>query len=153
MPYIQLRYGVVNDERQATLNLPENYGASQYFKKCPYLYSTNDPDFENSIVDILNNRADLQKNFIPTRDYGQMTDGKFNNGLVRNVLDEKNKGVFASSTPFSVTFKDAKKIDVQNPITGNLIRQVSANQIGEQEVKELFSKAADEKIRRRLDAL
>ena len=150
MPYIQLRYGVVNDERQATLNLPENYGGSQYFKKCPYLYSTNDPDFENSIVDTLNNRADLQKNFIPTRDYGQniqenmnsiVTDGKSNNGLVRNVLAEKNKDVFASSTPFSVTFNDAKKIDVQNPIIGNLISQVNVNQIGEQEVKELFFKS------------
>ena len=59
-----------------------------------------------------------------------MTDGKFNDAPVRHVLDEKNEGVFDSHTPVSVTFKDAKKFDVQNPI-----------------------KDEDEKIRRRLEAL
>ena len=147
--YIQLPYEVVNDERQAKFNLPKNYRASQYFKKLPYLYNTNDSDLQNSIVDTLNNRTDLRKYLLATSDYGRniqeninsvVTDGKFNNALVRHVLDEKNKGVFASSTPLSVTFKDEKKI-VQNPVIGNLISQVNANQIGEQEVKELFSKA------------
>ena len=73
--------------------------------------------------------------------------------LVRHVLDEKNKGIFDSSTPFSVTFKGAKKFDVQNPVIGNIISQVNANQIGEEGVKELFGRAEDEKIRRRLEAL
>ena len=153
--YIQLPYEVVNDERQAKFNLPKNYRASQYFKKLPYLCNTNDSDFQNSIVDTLNNRTDLRKYLLATSDYGRniqeninsvVTDGKFNNALVRHVLDEKNKGVFASSTPLSVTFKDEKKI-VQNPVIGNLISQVNANQIEEQEVKELFSKAEDGKIR------
>ena len=70
-----------------------------------------------------------------------------------HVLDEKNKGLFDSSTPLSITFKDAKKIDVQNPITANIISQKNANQIGEKGVKELFVRAEDEKIRRRLEAL
>ena len=162
MSYIQLPYGVVNDERQAKLNLRKNYGASQYFKKLPYLFNKNDPDFQNSIVDTLNNRADLQKYLLATSSYGRniqeninsvVIDGKFNNALVRHVLDEKNKDVYASSNSLSVTFKDAKKFDVQNPIIGNLLSQVNANQIGEKEVKELFSKAEDEKIRRRFDAL
>ena len=60
-----------------------------------------------------------------------VTDGKFNDALVRHVLNEKNKGVFDSSTSLSVTFKDAKKFDVQNPIIGNIITPVNANQIGE----------------------
>ena len=29
---------------------------------------------------------------------------------------KKNKGVFESPTPLSVTFKDARKFDIQNPI-------------------------------------
>ena len=116
--YIQLPYEVVNYEMQAKFNLPKNYRASQYFKKLPYLYNTNDPDFQNSIVDTLNNRTDLRKYLLATSDYGRniqeninsvVTDGKFNNALVRHVLDEKNKGVFALSTPLSVTFKDEKK--------------------------------------------
>ena len=109
------------------MNLPKNYGASQYFKKLPYLYNTKDPDFPNSIVDTLNNRADLRKYLFATSSYGRniqgninsaVTDRKFNNALVRHVLDEKNKGVFTSSSPLSVTFKDAKKFDVQNPVIG-----------------------------------
>ena len=99
MPYIQLPYGVVNDERQANLNLPKNYGARQYFKKLTYLYNTNDPDFQNSIADTLNNRADRRKYLLATSSYGLniqenissvVTDGKFNNASVRHVLDEKN---------------------------------------------------------------
>ena len=82
-----------------------------------------------------------------------MTEGKFNNALVRHVLDEKNKGVFDSSTPLSITFKDAKKFDVQNPIIGNIISQVNPNQIGEKGVKKLFAMAEDEKMRRRLEAM
>ena len=110
----------------------------------------------------MNGRADLQKYLLATSSYCRniqenvssvVTDGKLNNALVRHVLDEKNKGVFTSSNPLSVTFKDAKKFDVQNPIIGNLLSQVNANQIGEKEVKELFSKAEDEKICRRLDSL
>ena len=59
------------------------------------------------------------KYLLATSDYGQniqeninavVTDGKFNAALVRHVLNEKNKGVFDSSTPLSVTFKDIKKI-------------------------------------------
>ena len=60
---------------------------------------------------------------------------------------------FYSSTLLSVIFKDVKKFDVQNPIIGNIISQVNANQIGEKGVKELFAKAEDEKIGRRLKVL
>ena len=152
MSYIQLPYGVVNKEKQIKLNLPKNYGASQYFNKLPYLSNTGDPAFQNSIIDTLNSRANLRKYLLATSNYGQniqeninvvVTDRKFNDALVRHVLDEKSKSVFDSSTPLSVTFKDAKKIDVQNPIIGNIISQVNANQIGEKGVKELFARAED----------
>ena len=62
---------------------------------------------------------------LATSDYDQniqeninavVIDRKFNDVLVMHELDEKNKGVFDSSIPLSVTFKDAKKIDVPNPI-------------------------------------
>ena len=56
---------------------------------------------------------------------------------------KKNKIMFHSSTPLSVTFKDAKSVDVQNPIVGNIISQVNANKIGEKGVKKLFAKTED----------
>ena len=98
---------------------------------------------------------------LATSDFGQniqeninavVADGKINDALARHVLDEKNKDVFDSYTPLGVTFKDVKKFDVQNPIIGNITSQVNANQIGEKGVKELFTRAEDEKIRRRLEA-
>ena len=53
MTYIQLPYGVANKEKQIKLNLPKNYGASQYFNKLPYLSNTCDPAFQNSIIGTL----------------------------------------------------------------------------------------------------
>ena len=112
MSYIQSPYGVVNKEKQIKLNLPKNYGASQYFNKLP-----GDPAFQNSKFNTLNSRADLQKYLLATSDFDQniqeninavVTDKKFNDALVRPLLDEKNKGVFDSSAPLSITFKDAK---------------------------------------------
>ena len=51
MSYIQLPYAVVNKEKQIKLNLAKNYGASQYFNRLPYLSNTNDPAFQNSIIE------------------------------------------------------------------------------------------------------
>ena len=58
---VALPYGVVNKEKQIKLNLSKNYGVSQYFNKLPYLSNIGDPVFQNSIIDTLNGRADLQK--------------------------------------------------------------------------------------------
>ena len=56
-----------------------------------------------------------------------VTDGRFNNAVVRRLFDERNKGVFELPVPLNVTFKDAKKFDVQNPVIGNILSQVNAN--------------------------
>ena len=62
---------------------------------------------------------------LATNDYGRniqenindvVSDGKFYQAVVRRALDQKNKGVFESSIPLSVKFKDAKKFDIQNRI-------------------------------------
>ena len=47
--------------------------------------------------------------------------GKFNQAVVCRAPDQKNKGVFESPTPLSVTFKDANKFIIQNPVIGNLL--------------------------------
>ena len=77
-------------------------------------------------------------------------DRKFNNA---HLLDEKNKGLFQSPTALSVTFKDTKKSDVQNPVVGNILSLVSANQLNDDQVKNLLGEGEDLKIRARLDAL
>ena len=54
--------------------------------------------------------------------------------------------------PLSVTFKDAKKFDIQNSI-GNLLSQVNANKISDAKVKQLLGQAKDEELQARLDRL
>ena len=117
MSYLSLPFGLIRKEEKIKLDLPKNYGASQYMKRLPYI-SREDPSFQNSIIDIVNNRSDLRKCLLATSEYGRniqeninsvAAGEKFNQAVVRRVLDQKNKGVFESPTPLSVTFKDAKK--------------------------------------------
>ena len=44
-----------------------------------------------------------------------------------------------------------KKIDIQNPIIGNLLNQVNANKISDAKVKQILGQAKDEKLQSRLD--
>ena len=82
-----------------------------------------------------------------------VTDGHFSNVALRHLLGNKNKGVFKSPKPLSVTFKDANKFDVQNPVIGNIISQVNASQLTDNQVQKLLGEGEDQKIRARLDLL
>ena len=137
MSDLSLPFGLIRKEEKFRLDLPKNYGASQYIKRLAYI-SREDPSFQNSIIDIINNRSDLRKFLLATSSYRRniqeninpvVTGGKFNQAIAVacRVLDKKNKGVFESPTPLSITFKEAKKIDIQNLIHGNLLTQVNAN--------------------------
>ena len=148
-------------KKQIKLDLPKNYGASQYIRRLPYIRN-EDPNFKNSIIDIVNNRSDLTKFLLATSDYGKniheninevVADGEVNQAVVHRALDQKNKRVFESPIPLSVTFKDAKKFDIQNPIIGNLLSQVNANKISDAKVKQLLGQAKDEELQARLDRL
>ena len=97
---------------------------------------------------------------LATSDYGKniqenintvVADGKLNQAAARKAIDQKNKGDFESPVPLSVTLKDAKKFDIQNPIIGNLSSQVNANKIIDAKVKQLLGQAKDEELHARLD--
>ena len=152
---------MVRKEKKIQLDLPKNYGTSQYIWSIPYIRN-EDRNFKNSIIDIVNNRSDLRKFLFATSGYGKniqesinavVADGKFNQAVVRRALDGKDKGVFESLIPLSVTFKDQKKIRIQNPIIGNLLSQVNANKISDAKVKQLLGQAKDEELQARLDRL
>ena len=90
-----------------------------------------------------------------TSDYGRniqekinavVADGKLNQAVVRRALDKKNKEVFESSIPLSVSFKDAKKFDIQNPVIWNLLSQLNANKISDAKVKQLISEAKHQEL-------
>ena len=161
MSYISLPSGLIRKEKKVNLDLPKKYGTSQQIKRLPYI-SKEDRNFQNSIIDIVNNRSDLKNFLLATSDYGRniqeninavVSDEKFNQAVVRRALDQKNKGVFESPISLSVTFKDAKKFDIQNPIIRNLLSQINANKTSDAKVKELLSQAKDEELQTMLDRL
>ena len=51
---------MVREDKKIKLDLPKNYGASQYVRRLPYLRN-EDPNFKKSIIDIVNNRSHLRK--------------------------------------------------------------------------------------------
>ena len=151
MSYISLLFGLVRKEKKIKLDLPKTYGASQYIRKLPYIRN-EDPNFKNSVIDIVNSRSDLRKFLFATSDNGKniqeninafVADGKFNQAAVRRAPDQKTKGDFKSLIPLSVTFKNAKQFDIQNLIIGNL-SQVNASKISDAKVKQLLGQAKDE---------
>ena len=92
---------MVRKEKKIKLDLPKNYGASQYIRRLLYIRN-EDPNFKNSIINIVNNRSDLRKFLLATSDYGKniqeninavVADRKFNQAVVRRALDQKNKWV------------------------------------------------------------
>ena len=44
--------------KKIQLDLPKNYGASQYIIRLPYIRN-EDPNFQNSVIDIINNRSNF----------------------------------------------------------------------------------------------
>ena len=84
-----LVYLLVWLEKKIKLDLPKDYGVSQYIKRLPYIRD-GDSNFQNSIIDIVNNRSDLRKYLLAKSDCGRniqenvnevVVDGKFNKVL------------------------------------------------------------------------
>ena len=93
MSYISLLFDLVRKEKKITIDLPKSYGASQYIRRLPYIRN-EDPNFKNSIIDIVNSRSDFRKFLLTTSDYGKnihenfnavLADGKFNQVVVRRA--------------------------------------------------------------------
>ena len=61
---------MVRKEKTIKLDLPKNYRASQYIRRLPYIRN-EDPNFKNSVIDIVNNRSDLRKVLLATSNYGK----------------------------------------------------------------------------------
>ena len=70
MSYLSLPFSLIRKEEKIKLDLPKNYGASQYIKRLPYI-SREDTSFQNSIIDIVNNRSELINFLLATSDYGR----------------------------------------------------------------------------------
>ena len=97
-----LAFELIQKEKQIKLDLPKNYAASQFIKRLPYI-EKKDTDFQNKIIDLVNNYIDLQKYLHVTSGYGDfiqekintnVDDGEYNHAMVRRALDEKKQRIF-----------------------------------------------------------
>ena len=138
MLYIQLPYGYVENNKQVQFNLPNNYEESFYLKEVPHLTNKN-PAIENNLLNLIRNRDDLKEWLLATGKYGNEIqdnlntiaeyDEKFNNAIVRHLLDLKDEAIFHNPNPINVTFYDMKKFDLVNPMIGKLSTQVKASKL------------------------
>ena len=163
MSYIQLRYGFRKNSKQTQFNLPKNYETSQYVKRLPYI-TNKGPDFDNKVIDLINNREDFKKWLLATSEYGNEIqedlnaivgyDEKFNNAIVRHALDLKDSAIFRNPNPLNVTFCDVKKFDMTNPIIGKLAVQIKANKLSNEDLtKKIIMQGEVEKIQNRLSEI
>ena len=84
MSYIILPFGFVTKEKKIKHDLPKNYGASQHIKMLPYI-SKEDLNFQNSIIDTVNNRSDLKIFLLATSNGGNYVDGQNNNKKINEL--------------------------------------------------------------------
>ena len=160
MSYIQLPYGFRKNSKQIQFNLPKNYETSQYVKRLPYI-TNKGPDFDNNVINLINNREDLKKWLLAMSEYGNEIqedlnaivgyDEKFNNAIVRHTLDLKDSAIFRNLNLLNVTFSDVKKFDMTNPIIGKLAAQIKANKLSNEYLtKKIIMQGEVEKIENRL---
>ena len=150
MSYVSLPFGLIQKDKQIKLDLPKNYAAS----RLPYI-ENEDTNFQNKIIDLVNNHTsklltwyEQVWRFYPKKVNTIVGDGKYNHAMVRRALDEKIKGLLQYGTPLSITFKDAKKFDIQNPIIGGLLSQVEANKLEDNILKQKLEDLKNREIDR-----
>ena len=83
-----------------------------------------------------------------------VTDGKFNNGIIRHTLDLTDKNIFGIPNSLEVAFKDIWKFDSQNPVIGNLLCQIEASQLTDEKIEKYLENMLltnDIKLKERLD--
>ena len=98
-------------------------------KRLPYIHDKG-PQYDNSIINVIQNCNDFKKWLLATIDYSRELqedfnalvsyNEKFNNQIVRHTLDRKDASVMQNPNPLNLTFCDVKKIGRQNPIIGKI---------------------------------
>ena len=175
MSYIQLPDKIVNNVEQIQLNLPKDQKAKDLFAHLPYIANLQDPILQNRVEDLLKNRKDLQNYLLATEFLGKTLEDSLELAFSNSKLNERTKVRHLSelndpkykyfrqnNNPLDVAYRDKAKFDVQNPITGNLLKEINKGKLSEEEyfiktktapdIKDLDIKERFNKIFERSDA-
>ena len=144
MSYIQLPDKIVNKPDQIQLNIPKDEKVKDLFAHLPYLANLKDPIFQNKVEHLLKNREGLQDYLLATEKLGTtledglqlaVSHGKLNEGTkFRHLAEEQNplyKFFRQNNNPLDVVYREKAKFDVQNPIIGDLLKQVNKGKYSE----------------------
>ena len=150
MSYIQLPDKIVKEVDQVQLNLPKDQKTRDLFADLPYVANLKDPILQNKVEDLLKNRSDLQDYLLATEDLGRTLDeslklavshGKLNEGTKARCLSELNDPKYKyfreSNNPLDVVYREKAKFDVQNPIIGDLLKQINKGKPEEDNFKQI----------------
>ena len=156
MSYIQLPDKRVNNVEQIQLNLPKDQKAKDLFAHLPYIANLQDPILQNRVEDLLKNREDLQKYLLANEFLGKtledslelaVSNGKLNEGTkVRHLSelnDPKYKYFRQNNNPLDIVYRDKAKFDVQNPIIGDLLKEINKGRLSEEEYFKKTKTASD----------
>ena len=113
-------------------NFPTNFVESFYKDWLGGIDFSEDTDFQQSIVNKTPSE-DVKKFLLTTSDFGNeiqgelnlyRMDGKLNSAIFRRKLDPISKNVIRNESPIEFLFKNLKHFDAQNPVIGNLIKEI-----------------------------
>ena len=146
MSYIQLPDKIVNKVEQVQLSLPKDKKAKGILAHLPYISNLQDPILQNRVEDLLKNREDLQNYLLATEFLNTtledslelaVSHGKLNEGSkVRHLSelnDPKYKYFRQNNNPLDVVYKEKAKFDVQNPIIGDLLKEINKGKLSDGE--------------------
>ena len=158
MSYIQLLDKIVNKVEQIQLILPKDQKAKDLFVHLPYIANLQDPILQNRVEDLQRNREDLQNYLLATEFLGRTLEdslelavsyGKLNEGTkVRHLSelnDPKYKYFRQNNNPLDVVYREKAKFDVQNPIIGDLLKEINKSKLSEEEYFKKTKTASDVK--------
>ena len=156
MSYIQLPDKIVDKVEQIQLNLPKDQKAKDLFAHLPYIANLKDPILQNRVEDLLKNSADLQNYLLATEHLGTtledslqlaVSHGKLNEGdKVRHLSvlnDPKYKYFRQNNNPLDVVYREKAKFDAQNPIIGDLLKEINKGKLSEEEYFKKTKTATD----------
>ena len=113
-------------------NFPTNFVESFYKDWLGGIDFSEDTDFQQSIVNKTPSE-DVKKFLLTTSDFGNeiqgelnlyRMDGTLNSAIFRRKLDPISKNVIRNESPIEFLFKNLKHFDAQNPVIGNLIKEI-----------------------------
>ena len=160
--FVQLPYGVIENQPTFKFKNQKNYETNNYLKTLPYIDNVQKPEVQNDAINLIKNKASFRNYLLATSDVGTslqdainhvVTDGEFNDVGLRRVLDSHNSDIFKVSNPLSLVFKNAHTFNLKNPVLGNLVSQIYAGGLSDENIKSLLLKGDIENIQTRLDNL